>query len=140
MALLMDQGRSVLPQRSAKAREYGELSREKRTRAHWTFPSNWPEPIHFGWPHRTKWSDLSFACNPLTAPGFPTCKKDWNYNPGEFAPKGFPGEGKGRDSLEEGKGRVPQGGAGGFPPIMAAMARRRLVHTYLVPNEFRQVV
>ena len=38
MALLMDQSRSVLPLRSAKAREFGELWREKCTRAPWTFP------------------------------------------------------------------------------------------------------
>ena len=35
IALLMDQSRSVLSLRSAKARE---LSREKCTRTHWTFP------------------------------------------------------------------------------------------------------
>ena len=33
MSLLVDQSRSVLPLRSAKAREYGELWREKCTRA-----------------------------------------------------------------------------------------------------------
>ena len=38
MALLMDQSRSVLPLRSAKAREFGELWREKCTHAPWTFP------------------------------------------------------------------------------------------------------
>ena len=38
MVLLMDESRSVLPLRSAKAREFGELWREKCTRAPWTFP------------------------------------------------------------------------------------------------------
>ena len=38
MVLLMDQCCSVLPLRSAKAREFGELWREKCTRVPWTFP------------------------------------------------------------------------------------------------------
>ena len=38
MALIMVQSRSVLPLRSAKAREFGELWREKCTRAPWTYP------------------------------------------------------------------------------------------------------
>ena len=38
MSLLMDQSRSVLPLRSAKAQELGELWWEKCTRAPWTFP------------------------------------------------------------------------------------------------------
>ena len=38
MTLLVDQSRSVLPLQSAKAREFGELWREKCTRALWTFP------------------------------------------------------------------------------------------------------
>ena len=37
MDLLMDQSCSVLPLRSAKAREFGELWREKSTRAPWAF-------------------------------------------------------------------------------------------------------
>ena len=37
IALLVDQSHSLLPLRSAKAREFGELWREKCTRAPWTF-------------------------------------------------------------------------------------------------------
>ena len=54
MALLMDQSRSVLPLRSAKAREYGELWREKNVRAHLEpFHLNWPEPFLFSRPDQT---------------------------------------------------------------------------------------
>ena len=38
MSLLVDQSRSVLLLRLAKAREFGELRRDKCTRAPWTFP------------------------------------------------------------------------------------------------------
>ena len=40
MSLLRDQSRSVLPLRSAKAQEFGELRREKCTYTHapWAFP------------------------------------------------------------------------------------------------------
>ena len=55
MVLLMDQSRSVLPLRSAKAREVGELWREKCTRASWTFPYKLIGNNRF-WPARTgKW-------------------------------------------------------------------------------------
>ena len=37
-ALPMDQNRSVLPLRPAKAREFGELWHENCTRSPWTFP------------------------------------------------------------------------------------------------------
>ena len=61
MALLIDQRRSVFPLRSTKAREFGDLWREKCTRAPRTFHLNWPEPVlldrlertngkrHFAW-------------------------------------------------------------------------------------------
>ena len=53
MALLMDQSRSILPLRSAKAREFGELWRKKYTRMPWTFPFKLARTIFFGWPERT---------------------------------------------------------------------------------------
>ena len=67
MALLMDQSRSVLPLQSAKARKLGELWRENRTRAPWTFPLNWPEPVLLGRPERAhgKWLWLLRLCSDL---------------------------------------------------------------------------
>ena len=41
----MDQSRSVLLLRSAKAREFEELWRDKCTHAPWTFHLNWPGPV-----------------------------------------------------------------------------------------------
>ena len=47
MSLLMDQSRSVLPLRSAKAREFGELWRETyaRTLDLSIYFKSWPEPV-----------------------------------------------------------------------------------------------
>ena len=45
MALLMDQSRSVLPLRSAKAREFGELWRENVRARLGPFHLNWPELV-----------------------------------------------------------------------------------------------
>ena len=51
--LLMDQSRSVLLLRSAKALEFGELWRGKNVPAHLgPFHLNWPEPVLLGWPER----------------------------------------------------------------------------------------
>ena len=49
----MDQSYSVFPLRSAKAREFGELWRERCTRARLgPFNLNWPESVIFGRPER----------------------------------------------------------------------------------------
>ena len=53
MALLIDQSHSVLPLRSAKAREFGELWRENICVHLGPFHLNWPEPVLFDWPERT---------------------------------------------------------------------------------------
>ena len=55
LILLMDQSRSVLPLRSAKARELGELWREKCTRAPWSLPFKLARTSSFnlGQPDRT---------------------------------------------------------------------------------------
>ena len=53
MSLLMDQSRSVLPLRSAKAREFGELGREKMYACAF-FHLNSLEPVLFGRSDGTK--------------------------------------------------------------------------------------
>ena len=53
MALLVDQSRSVLPLRSAKAREFGELWREKCTRVPWNFPLRLAKAVLLGRPEQT---------------------------------------------------------------------------------------
>ena len=55
MSLLMDQSRSVLPLRSAKAREFGELWREKYTRAPLTFPFKLASTSSFRLVRTDKW-------------------------------------------------------------------------------------
>ena len=55
MVLLMDQSRSVLPLRSAKAREFGELWREKCTCAPWNLPFKLARTGSFGPAWTGKW-------------------------------------------------------------------------------------
>ena len=56
MSLLMDQSRSVLPLRSAKAREFGDwLWREKCTRAPWPFPFKLARTSSFRPARADKW-------------------------------------------------------------------------------------
>ena len=55
MALLMDQSCPVLPLRSAKAQEFGELWREKCTRAPWTFPFELARTGSFSPARTNKW-------------------------------------------------------------------------------------
>ena len=55
MSLLIDLSRSVLPLRSAKAREFGELWREKCTRTPWTFQFKLARSISFRPAGSVKW-------------------------------------------------------------------------------------
>ena len=51
----MDQNSSVFPLQSAKAREIGELWREKWTRVHWTFPFKLTRTSSFRLASTNKW-------------------------------------------------------------------------------------
>ena len=53
MSLLMEQRSSVLPLRSAKAREFGKLWRENVHARLRPYHLNWSEPVLFGRPERT---------------------------------------------------------------------------------------
>ena len=57
MVLLVDQNRSVVPLRSAKARVFGELWREKNTHAHasCTFPPKLDKTSSFEQARPDKW-------------------------------------------------------------------------------------
>ena len=74
MALLMDQSHSVLPLRSAKAREYGELWWEKCTRATWTFPFKLARTSSFGRPELTNGKHVSYQYDIVT-----TSFAIWDY-------------------------------------------------------------
>ena len=67
IVLLVDQSRSVLPLRSAKAREFGKLWWEKCTRAPWTLPLKLARTSSFRPTRSDRWKATYVSLRIITA-------------------------------------------------------------------------